>query len=50
MLRMAQLYTDVTDLCKDLSVTRHTWYRHVAPDGPIWLDVKSSEGLGKPGT
>jgi hypothetical protein len=47
MLRMAQLYTDVTDLCKDLSVTRHTWYRHVAPDGPIWPDVKKLQGVGQ---
>jgi hypothetical protein len=47
MLRMARLYTDVTDLCKDLSVTRHTWYRHVAPDGPIWPDVKKLQGVGQ---
>jgi hypothetical protein len=44
MLRMAQPYTDVADL----SVTRQTWYRHGAPDGPIWPNVKKLHRLGKP--
>lgn len=35
MAAMGQPETKVTDLCKELGITRQTLYRHVAPDGQL---------------
>ena len=35
MAAMGQKETKVADLCSELSITRQTLYRHVAPDGRL---------------
>jgi hypothetical protein len=35
MAAMGQKETKVADLCSELSITRQTLYRHVAPDGKL---------------
>jgi hypothetical protein len=37
---MGKPETKVSELCKELGVTRQTLYRHVAPDGTIRQDGK----------
>jgi DNA invertase Pin-like site-specific DNA recombinase len=47
MAAMGQRETVVGDLCRELGVTRHTLYRHVAPDGSLREDGKKLlEGKG----
>lgn len=36
---MAQPDTNVTALCKELGITRHTLYRHVSPTGQLRDDA-----------
>jgi DNA invertase Pin-like site-specific DNA recombinase len=38
MAAMGQKETKVADLCGELSITRQTLYRHVAPDGKLRKD------------
>ena len=40
MASMGKPKTKVSDLCKELGVTRQTLYRHVAPDGMLRQDGK----------
>jgi Resolvase, N terminal domain len=45
MAAMGQKETKVADLCSELSITRQTLYRHVAPDGTLRKDgLKVVEG------
>jgi hypothetical protein len=45
MAAMRQNETKVTDLCTELTITRQTLYRHVAPDGTLCKDgLKVVEG------
>ncbi|RZU40804.1 resolvase-like protein [Edaphobacter modestus] len=45
MSAMGQKETKVTDLCRELAITRQTRYRHVAPDGTLRKDgLKVVEG------
>jgi len=37
---MGQRQTVVSELCKELGVTRQTLYRHLAPDGSLREDEK----------
>jgi AcrR family transcriptional regulator len=38
MAAMGQKETVVSDLCKELGVTRQTLYRHLGPDGVLRQD------------
>jgi len=38
MTAMGRPETKVSDLCKDLGITRQTLYRHVTPDGKLQDD------------
>jgi hypothetical protein len=38
MVAMGQKETKVADLCSELTITRQTLYRHVAPDGTLRKD------------
>ena len=38
MAAMAQRETNVSELCRELGITRQTLYRHVAPDGSLRPD------------
>lgn len=38
MAAMSQKETVVSDLCKELGVTRQTLYRHLGPDGVLRQD------------
>lgn len=40
MAAMEKTETKVGELCEELSITRQTLYRHVAPDGPLREDGK----------
>ncbi len=41
----AKLRLEVTDLCRELAITRQMLYRHVAPDGTLHKDgLKVVEG------
>ena len=38
MAAMGQPGTNISDLCRELGVTRQTLYRHVGPDGALRHD------------
>jgi transposase-like protein len=38
MAAMGQPGTKISDLCRELGVSRQTLYRHVGPDGALRLD------------
>jgi transposase-like protein len=40
MAAMGQRQTVVSELCKELGVTRQTLYRHLGPDGSLREDGK----------
>jgi transposase-like protein len=40
MVAMGQRQTVVSELCKELGVTRQTLYRHLGPDGSLREDGK----------
>lgn len=40
MAAMGKPETKVSELCKELGITRQTLYRHVAPDGTLRKDGK----------
>jgi DNA invertase Pin-like site-specific DNA recombinase len=40
MAAMGKPETNVSELCEELSITRQTLYRHVAPDGSLRADGK----------
>jgi DNA invertase Pin-like site-specific DNA recombinase len=47
MAAMGQKETKVADLCSELSITRQTLYRHVAPDGKLGKDGLSVIDAGR---
>src|ERR1700730_9533125 len=47
MAAMGQRETKVGELCKELSITRQTLYRHVGPDGSLRPDGQRLLGGGK---
>ncbi len=38
MASMGKHETNISDLCKELGITRQTLYRHIAPDGSLRVD------------
>lgn len=44
-LAMGQKETVVSELCKELGVTRQTLYRHLGPDGALRQDGQKMLGL-----